>query len=138
MFGSEEVIKKTSCDKSLADVFWPKAWCAVRGRREEGTWLSSSESLVLNCLKNLFHAKFSLLRSFHCSLVINFIIMRFHFQVFLCFGNSVASTRFLLQDEFNIQTTKCDNCIIVIYLFLHRCICNYICISFPLIKHFAT
>lgn len=35
-------------------------------------------------------------------------------QVFLCFGNSVASTRFLLQDEFNIQTTQCDNCIIVL------------------------
>jgi hypothetical protein len=34
-------------------------------------------------------------------------------QVFLCFGNSVASTRFMLQDEFNIQTTRCDNCIIV-------------------------
>jgi hypothetical protein len=34
-------------------------------------------------------------------------------QVFCCFGNSVASTRFLLQDEFNIQTTQCDNCIIV-------------------------
>nr|GEZ87809.1 leucine-rich repeat extensin-like protein 1 [Tanacetum cinerariifolium] len=30
-------------------------------------------------------------------------------EVFLCFGNSVASTRFMLQDEFNIQTTKCDN-----------------------------
>ncbi|KAK4748443.1 hypothetical protein SAY87_015029 [Trapa incisa] len=33
-------------------------------------------------------------------------------EVLLCFPNSVASTRFLLQDEFNIQTTKCDNCII--------------------------
>ncbi|XP_022891044.1 uncharacterized protein LOC111406078 [Olea europaea var. sylvestris] len=32
-------------------------------------------------------------------------------EVFLCFGNSVASTRFLLRDEFNIQTTQCDNCI---------------------------
>ena len=42
-------------------------------------------------------------------------LMHFHliFKVFLCFGNSVASTRFLLQDEFNIQTTQCDNCIIV-------------------------
>lgn len=39
-------------------------------------------------------------------------------QVFLCFGNSVASTRFLLQDEFNIQTTQCDNCIIVLSLSL--------------------
>ncbi|CAM0942708.1 unnamed protein product [Alopecurus aequalis] len=34
-------------------------------------------------------------------------------EVLLCFGNSVASTRFLLQDELNIQTSKCDNCIIV-------------------------
>ncbi|XP_070011695.1 uncharacterized protein [Nicotiana sylvestris] len=33
-------------------------------------------------------------------------------EVFLCFANSVASTRFMLQDEFNLQTTKCDNCII--------------------------
>ncbi|XP_025791849.1 uncharacterized protein LOC112873031 [Panicum hallii] len=33
-------------------------------------------------------------------------------RVFCCFGNSVASTRFLLQDEFNIQTTQCDNCTI--------------------------
>lgn len=40
------------------------------------------------------------------------------FQVFLCFGNSVASTRFMLQDEFNIQTTQCDNCIIVLSLSL--------------------
>lgn len=34
-------------------------------------------------------------------------------QVCCCFGNSVSSTRFLLQDQFNIKTTKCDNCIIV-------------------------
>ncbi|KAG6481037.1 hypothetical protein ZIOFF_057628 [Zingiber officinale] len=35
-------------------------------------------------------------------------------EVFLCFGNSVASTLFLLQDEFNIKTTQCDNnCIII-------------------------
>lgn len=50
-----------------------------------------------------------------------------NFQVFLCFGNSVASTRFLLQDEFNIQTTQCDNCIIVLSLFLltqNECLCE--------------
>lgn len=41
------------------------------------------------------------------------IIYLWNYQVFLCFGNSVASTRFMLQDEFNIQTTRCDNCIIV-------------------------
>jgi hypothetical protein len=39
-------------------------------------------------------------------------------QVCCCFGTSVSSTRYLLQDEFNIQTTPCDNCIIVIDLSL--------------------
>ncbi|KAL8150426.1 hypothetical protein V2J09_020234 [Rumex salicifolius] len=34
-------------------------------------------------------------------------------EVLCCFGDSVASTRFLLQDEFNIHTTQCDNCIIL-------------------------
>ncbi|KAI3422720.1 RING-type domain-containing protein [Psidium guajava] len=38
-------------------------------------------------------------------------------EVVCCFGNSVASTRFLLQDEFNIQTTQCDNCIIGLRLY---------------------
>ncbi|CAN0884259.1 hypothetical protein LINGRAHAP2_LOCUS14785 [Linum grandiflorum] len=37
---------------------------------------------------------------------------RHHHQVWCCFANSVASTRFLLQDEFNIQTSPCDNCMI--------------------------
>ena len=53
--------------------------------------------------------------------LITCICVFFHFvQVFCCFGNSVASTRFLLQDEFNIQTTKCDNCIIVLSLSPHE------------------
>nr|CAB3495401.1 unnamed protein product [Digitaria exilis] len=49
-------------------------------------------------------------------------------EVFCCFGNSVASTRFLLQDEFNIQTTQCDNCIIAFMFFLQQlaCICSLI------------
>ncbi|XP_068469290.1 uncharacterized protein [Phaseolus vulgaris] len=33
-------------------------------------------------------------------------------EVTCCFANSVASTRYLLQDEFNLQTTQCDNCFI--------------------------
>lgn len=41
------------------------------------------------------------------------ILVLYSIQVFCCFANSVASTRFMLQDEFNIQTTECDNCIIV-------------------------
>ncbi|XP_057986473.1 uncharacterized protein LOC110660615 [Hevea brasiliensis] len=53
-------------------------------------------------------------------------------EVFCCFANSVASTRFLLQDEFNIQTTQCDNCIIGFMMCLQQlaCICSLVaCIT---------
>ncbi|KAJ9681353.1 hypothetical protein PVL29_020301 [Vitis rotundifolia] len=46
-------------------------------------------------------------------------------EVFLCFANSVASTRFMLQDEFNIQTTKCDNCIIGFMFCLQQVACIF-------------
>lgn len=46
-------------------------------------------------------------------------------EVVCCFGNSVASTRFLLQDEFNIQTTKCDNCIIGFMFCLQQVACIF-------------
>ncbi|XP_051137670.1 uncharacterized protein LOC127255929 isoform X2 [Andrographis paniculata] len=46
-------------------------------------------------------------------------------EVLLCFGNSVASTRFLLQDEFNIQTTQCDNCIIGFMFCLQQVACIF-------------
>ncbi|XP_052170955.1 uncharacterized protein LOC127787122 [Diospyros lotus] len=46
-------------------------------------------------------------------------------EVFLCFANSVASTRFMLQDEFNIQTTKCDNCIIGFMFCLQQLACIF-------------
>ncbi|KAE8676658.1 Proteasome subunit alpha type 5-1 family protein [Hibiscus syriacus] len=47
-------------------------------------------------------------------------------EVMLCLGNSVASTRFLLQDEYNIQTTECDNCLISFMIILGQiaCICR--------------
>ncbi|KAL3743555.1 hypothetical protein ACJRO7_018777 [Eucalyptus globulus] len=49
-------------------------------------------------------------------------------EVLCCFANSVASTRFLLQDEFNIQTTQCDNCIIAFMFCLQQlaCICSLV------------
>eukprot|EP00271_Cylindrocystis_brebissonii_P019452 TRINITY_DN5910_c0_g1_i1.p1 TRINITY_DN5910_c0_g1~~TRINITY_DN5910_c0_g1_i1.p1 ORF type:complete len:217 (-),score=19.00 TRINITY_DN5910_c0_g1_i1:336-986(-) len=53
-------------------------------------------------------------------------------EVFLCFGSSVATTRFLLQDQFNIQTTQCDNCIIGFMFVLQQvaCVCSLIaCIT---------
>ncbi|CAH1424798.1 unnamed protein product [Lactuca virosa] len=46
-------------------------------------------------------------------------------EVFFCFGNSVASTRFMLQDEFHIQTTKCDNCIIGCMVCLQQIACIF-------------
>nr|ACU18998.1 unknown [Glycine max] len=46
-------------------------------------------------------------------------------EVVCCFGNSVASTRFLLQDEFNIQTTQCDNCIIAFMFVLQQLACIF-------------
>ncbi|KAL2987338.1 hypothetical protein AAZX31_11G022300 [Glycine max] len=46
-------------------------------------------------------------------------------EVVCCLGNSVASTRFLLQDEFNIQTTQCDNCIIAFMSVLQRLACIF-------------
>lgn len=46
-------------------------------------------------------------------------------EVFCCFANSVQSTRFLLQDEFNIQTTKCDNCIIGFMVCLQQLACIF-------------
>ncbi|KAL2635989.1 hypothetical protein R1flu_007468 [Riccia fluitans] len=46
-------------------------------------------------------------------------------EVWCCFSNSVASTRWLLQDEFNIQTTKCDNCIIGFMVCLQQLACIF-------------
>ncbi|GMH17266.1 hypothetical protein Nepgr_019107 [Nepenthes gracilis] len=46
-------------------------------------------------------------------------------EVFCCFANSVASTRFLLQDEFNLQTTQCDNCIIGFMFCLQQLACIF-------------
>jgi len=40
-----------------------------------------------------------------------------------CFAQSVASTRFLVQDERRIQNTCCDNCIIGVMLFLQYLAC---------------
>ncbi|KAL8137176.1 hypothetical protein V2J09_003177 [Rumex salicifolius] len=46
-------------------------------------------------------------------------------EVCCFFGNSVASTRFLLQDEFNIQTTGCDNCIIGFMICVQQIACIF-------------
>ncbi|KAK6918014.1 hypothetical protein RJ641_016436 [Dillenia turbinata] len=46
-------------------------------------------------------------------------------EVLCCFGNSVASTRFILQDEFNIQMNHCDSCIISFMFFLRELACIF-------------
>merc|ERR1719217_260238 len=33
-------------------------------------------------------------------------------ETLCCFAQSVATSRFMIQDEMLVQTTKCDNCII--------------------------
>ena len=49
-------------------------------------------------------------------------------QVFCCFAQSVASTRWMLQDEMHIQNTPCDNCLIGTMIFMQQlsCICNIV------------
>nr|KAJ0217202.1 hypothetical protein LSAT_V11C300104760 [Lactuca sativa] len=54
-----------------------------------------------------------------------FYFLKSYVYVFFCFGNSVASTRFMLQDEFHIQTTKCDNCIIGCMVCLQQIACIF-------------
>lgn len=49
-------------------------------------------------------------------------------EVCYCFGLSVATTRWMIQDELHIQNTACDNCILATMLCLQQlaCICNII------------
>ncbi|GAB4857413.1 hypothetical protein Ancab_015322 [Ancistrocladus abbreviatus] len=56
-------------------------------------------------------------------------------EVFCCFGTSVASTRFLLQDEFNIQTTQCDNCIIGFVFCLQQLACIFSIVAMVVRSH---
>lgn len=53
-------------------------------------------------------------------------------EVLVCFAPSVATTRFLIQDQFHIQTSQCDNCIIGFMFCLQQaaCICSLVaCIT---------
>eukprot|EP00879_Flechtneria_rotunda_P013268 GHRR01013855.1.p1 GENE.GHRR01013855.1~~GHRR01013855.1.p1 ORF type:complete len:212 (+),score=45.40 GHRR01013855.1:436-1071(+) len=49
-------------------------------------------------------------------------------EVFFCFAQSVASTRWMIQDELRIQTTECDNCIIgtMVAMQYFACICSIV------------
>ncbi|KAK8345647.1 hypothetical protein V6Z12_A07G162900 [Gossypium hirsutum] len=49
-------------------------------------------------------------------------------EVSCCFSSSVQSTRYLIQDEYNIKTTKCDNCLIAFMVILAEiaCICHLV------------
>ena len=43
----------------------------------------------------------------------------------ICFAQSVASSRFMIQDELLVQTTKCDNCIIGTMITLQYAACIF-------------
>ncbi|KAJ8450249.1 hypothetical protein Cgig2_033443 [Carnegiea gigantea] len=51
-------------------------------------------------------------------------------EAFFCFVQSVMATRWMLQDEFNIQTTPCDNCLISLMFVIKQlsCICSLLAI----------
>ncbi|XP_008233014.2 PREDICTED: uncharacterized protein LOC103332095 isoform X2 [Prunus mume] len=46
-------------------------------------------------------------------------------EVCFCFATSVSSTRFLIQDELNIKTTPCDNCMIGFMVILNQIACIF-------------
>lgn len=53
-------------------------------------------------------------------------------EVTFCFAQSVATTRFMIQDELQVETTKCDNCIIGTMIFLQylSCVCHILACFF--------
>eukprot|EP01025_Chloroclados_australasicus_P029068 TRINITY_DN2890_c0_g1_i1.p1 TRINITY_DN2890_c0_g1~~TRINITY_DN2890_c0_g1_i1.p1 ORF type:complete len:257 (-),score=13.81 TRINITY_DN2890_c0_g1_i1:502-1272(-) len=53
-------------------------------------------------------------------------------EVCCCFATSVAVTRFMIQDELQVQNTQCDNCLIATMIFFQQlaCICHLLaCIT---------
>lgn len=50
-------------------------------------------------------------------------------EVTCCFPTSVAATRSMLQDELNIQNTKCDNCLIAAMFFTQQAACMLSCLA---------
>jgi len=46
-------------------------------------------------------------------------------EVALCFTLSVQTTRYMIQDELRIHTTKCDNCIIITMIVLEYLACIF-------------
>lgn len=50
-------------------------------------------------------------------------------EVTCCFPTSVVATRSILQDEFNIQNTKCDNCLIAAMFFAQQAACMLGCLA---------
>ena len=51
-----------------------------------------------------------------CLIVWGKMLIQATLQVCFCFTQSVASTRWMIQDELRVQNTQCDNCLIGDYL----------------------
>ncbi|GLI59287.1 hypothetical protein VaNZ11_001140 [Volvox africanus] len=53
-------------------------------------------------------------------------------ETWCCFAQSVATTRWMIQDELQVETTKCDKCIIGTMIFLQylRCVCDILACFF--------
>ena len=50
-------------------------------------------------------------------------------ETFLCFSQSVASTRWMIQDQMTLQNTKCDNCLIATAITLQYISCIFSCVA---------
>ncbi|KAH1223350.1 hypothetical protein GmHk_11G030850 [Glycine max] len=86
-------------------------------------WRASKISFMLVSMSLYMYFLCLFYMAFFCYVL--HVLCHSFLQVVCCFGNSVASTRFLLQDEFNIQTTQCDNCIIAFMFVLQRLACIF-------------
>ncbi|KAG2490484.1 hypothetical protein HYH03_011113 [Edaphochlamys debaryana] len=60
-------------------------------------------------------------------------------ETWLCFAQSVATTRWMIQDELQVETTKCDNCIIgtMIVLQYISCVCHILACFFEELREAA-
>ncbi|KAF3516090.1 hypothetical protein DY000_02061069 [Brassica cretica] len=58
--------------------------------------------------------------------ILNFMLVKYDLRNWQSeFAISIPSTRFMLQDEFNIHTTQCDNCIIGFMFCLNQIACIF-------------
>ncbi|XP_017632843.1 uncharacterized protein LOC108475391 [Gossypium arboreum] len=101
--------------------------CAILGREMIfgvlRHWSSFAQCISYSLRKQALHGDMT--RYVCCA---GYICCSLCLEVACCFSSSVLSTRYLLQDEYDIKTTKCDNCIIAFMVILSQlaCLCHLV------------